>query len=355
MNERLPCTDFVNKNSQLPSVAVVILNWNGKSYLEKFLPSVVASTYKNTRIIVVDNASTDTSVLFLKEHYPKIERIINPVNEGFAKGYNSALKKVEADYYVLLNSDVEVTAGWIEPMIKLMEQYPNIAACQPKVLSFGNKQQFEYAGAAGGWMDCLGYPFARGRVLDYCEEDLGQYDNASPCSWASGAALFVKAKLYHQAGGLDEYFFAHQEEIDFCWRLQLNGYDVYCEPLSIVYHVGGGSLPKTSKTKTYLNFRNNLIMLYKNMAFKEKIWKLPLRLFLDIAAGAKHLFAGEAGHFVAIGKAWLHFIRWIILHQHRSLFPNKIIQKKDGRFPGSIIWDYYVKKKRRFSEIVGDK
>ncbi|MEO7265771.1 MAG: glycosyltransferase family 2 protein [Ferruginibacter sp.] len=355
MNQIAPDADLRTSESIFPSVAVVILNWNGKNFLQQFLPSVLSSTYKYKRVIVADNASTDDSVLFIKEHFPMVEIIINPVNEGFAKGYNSALKKIESDYYVLLNNDVEVSAGWIEPIVKLMEQDKNIAACQPKILSYADKNKFEYAGAGGGWIDNLGYPFARGRVLDYCEDDHGQYDEAKPCFWASGAALFVKAHLFHKAGGLDEYFFAHQEEIDFCWRLQLNGYIVFCEPASVVYHVGGGSLHKSNSNKTYLNFRNNLIMLYKNMPLQEKPWKLPLRWLLDVVAAFKHLFAGDGAHFIAVGKAWCHFFSWIFLHQHKSVFAQERMPINHGRYNGSIIRDYYLKKKKRFSEIVRNK
>ncbi|WP_462220674.1 glycosyltransferase family 2 protein, partial [Ferruginibacter sp.] len=246
---------------QSPSVAIVILNWNGRKFLEQFLPSVIASVYDNKKIIVADNASTDDSVIFLQQQYPQIEILQNSSNEGFAKGYNTALKQVQSDYYILLNSDVEVTPGWITPVIDLMESDTTIAACQPKLLAYNYKNQFEYAGACGGWIDKFGYPFSRGRVFDICEDDKGQYNNAAQCFWASGAALFVKASVYHELGGLDEYFFAHQEEIDFCWRLQLAGYKVYVQPASEVYHVGGGTLAKGSSKKTYLNFRNNLIML----------------------------------------------------------------------------------------------
>ena len=221
----------------VPSVAIVILNWNGKNFLEQFLPSVLSSVYENKRVIVADNASTDDSVAFVKANFPEVEIIINNSNEGFAKGYNTALKQVQSDYYVLLNSDVEVTANWITPVIELMESDAAITACQPKLLAYKNKSLFEYAGASGGWLDTFGYPFSRGRVFDVCEEDKGQYNDAQPCFWASGAALFVKASAYHEMGGLDEYFFAHQEEIDLCWRMQLAGYKVYVQPASVVYHV----------------------------------------------------------------------------------------------------------------------
>jgi GT2 family glycosyltransferase len=339
----------------IPSVAVVILNWNGKNFLQKFLPSVTSSTYSNVQIIVADNASTDDSIVFLQQQYPNIKIIENQTNEGFAKGYNIALKKVTADYFVLLNSDVEVTPNWIEPIINLMEADKTIAACQPKILSQENKSQFEYAGASGGWIDRFGYPFARGRVLENIEIDNGQYNEAQPCFWATGAALFVRAKVYEQLGGLDEYFFAHQEEIDFCWRMQLSGYKIYVEPASIVYHVGGGTLPKGNSKKTYLNFRNNLIMLYKNSSGFSLFFTMYIRFGLDAIAAYKALFTGDIGYFFAVIKAHFHFISWLLFHQQKSLFVKNGNKNVVGKFNGSILWQYYIKRKKTFLEIVGHK
>lgn len=339
----------------LPSVAVVILNWNGKTYLEKFLPSLLSSSYPNKKIIVTDNASTDESVGWLNRHYPQIEVLCHENNEGFAKGYNAAFKKIKSDYYVLLNSDVEVTPGWIEPIIELMESDTTIAACQPKVLSFNNKKLFEYAGAAGGWIDYLGYPFSRGRLFDDLEEDKGQYDTAVPCFWASGAALFVKADKYHEVKGLDEYFFAHQEEIDFCWRLQLAGYKVYVQPASVVYHIGGGTLPIGNKRKVYLNFRNNMIMIIKNLPFAEAVWKIPLRVVLDAVAAWKELLLGNVNYFFAIAKAHFAAAAWLFFHRGKSIFP---VSKKDrlfGWYKGAVVWQYFIKKKKAFSEIISGK
>jgi len=253
----------------LPKVAVVILNWNGRNFLEQFLPSVVRSTYSNHVIIIADNNSADDSIDFLKIHYPGIRIIQNAGNWGFAKGYNEALRQIESEYYVLLNSDVEVSPGWLEPMVELLENNPAIAACQPKILSFLKRNLFEYAGAAGGWMDKYGYPFCKGRIFDLCEEDHGQYDQAEPIFWATGAALFIRSSSFHEQKGLDEYFFAHQEEIDLCWRIQLSGGKIYSCPSSVVYHVGGGTLQKGNSKKTFLNFRNNLIMLAKNWPSKK--------------------------------------------------------------------------------------
>jgi GT2 family glycosyltransferase len=338
-----------------PSVAIVILNWNGRNFLELFLPSVVVSSYVNKRVIVVDNASTDDSMNFLQQNYPQVETIQHSSNEGFAKGYNIGLKKVESDYYVLLNSDVEVTANWIEPIIKLMESDDSIAVCQPKILSYSNKDQFEYAGACGGWLDSLGYPFMRGRIFDVLEKDHHQYDNAQACFWASGAAFFVRSKLYHESGGLDEYFFAHQEEIDLCWRLQLAGYKIYVQPESIVYHVGGGTLPMGNNRKVFLNFRNNLITLTKNLPPITALWKIPARILLDWIAAFMGLFKGEVGYFIAIIKAHLHFIKWFLFKRRISVFAIKKMGKPLGWYHGSLVWEYFIKKKRTFSEIVGNK
>jgi GT2 family glycosyltransferase len=348
-------SDQDNRNILMPLVAVVILNWNGKKYLQQFLPALLASSYPNKKIIVADNASTDDSVNYVCANFPLVEVICNTSNEGFAKGYNTALKKVQADYYVLLNSDVEVTPGWIEPVIDLLQSDATIGACQPKIKSYADRTHFEYAGACGGWLDEFGYPFSRGRVFDFTEEDTGQYENAAPCFWASGAALFVRPQLYHQLGGLDEYFFAHQEEIDFCWRLQLAGYKVYVEPKSVVYHIGGGTLPKANNLKVFLNFRNNLIMLAKNLSFAECIWRLPVRMMLDVVAAWKGLLGGSGGYFIAITRAHLHFIKWCLFDKKRSVFPVSKTGTVQGLYKGSAVWEHFVKKKTRFSEIVPGK
>ncbi len=340
---------------KMPLVSIVILNWNGKAFLQQFLPFVLAATYSNKRVIVADNASTDDSIVFLQSHFPEVEILVNNSNEGFAKGYNTALKQVESDYYVLLNNDVEVTPGWIEPVIALMESDVNIAGCQPKIRSYQNRQLFEYAGAGGGWIDALGYPFARGRVFDAVEADQGQYDDAQPCFWASGAALFVKADLYHRLSGLDEYFFAHQEEIDFCWRLQLAGYKVYVQPASVVYHVGGGTLKTENNFKTFLNFRNNLVMLAKNLPFSTAIYTIVPRLMLDGIAAWKGLFEGSPGFFGAIVKSHVQFVKWLIWDQKKSIFPVSRKGQVNGRYKGSIVWQFFIKKKKSFSEINRNK
>jgi hypothetical protein len=338
--------------TSFPSVAVVILNWNGKRYLEQFLPSVLTTTYPAYRLIVADNASTDDSLLFLAEQYPQIEILRLPVNYGFARGYNEALRGVEADYYLLLNSDVEVTPGWIEPMVELLEQEPRAAACQPKIRAWRNRDLFEYAGAAGGWLDAYGYPFARGRVFDVCEADTGQYDTVAEVFWASGAALLIRSSVYRSLGGFDDYFFAHQEEIDLCWRVQRAGFRVFCHPQSLVFHVGGGTLPRGNSRKTFLNFRNNLIMLAKNLPRSEKWWKIPARLALDEVSAVKGLVSGDAGYFWAIVKAHHAFLYWLLIGRRKGPALPRSTKRLEGYYRGNVVWDHFVKGRTRFSEIM---
>ena len=344
------------KHSSLlnPSVAIVILNWNGRKFLEQFLPSVMATTYPKARIVLADNASTDDSVAFVKEKYSAIEVIRLKENFGFAKGYNEALKQFNDDYFVLLNSDVEVQPGWVEPVIALMESDSQSGACQPKILQYDNKKLFEYAGASGGWLDSLGYPFARGRIFDVCEEDRGQYDTNEKIFWASGAAMFVRSKVYRKLGGLDEFFFAHQEEIDLCWRMQLMGYNVYCCPASVVYHVGGGTLPKGNSRKVFLNFRNNLVMLTKNMHGWEAFWKVGFRLILDDVSAMKSLLAGEGTYFMAVLRAHRAYFRWLFTAK-KPVRERKKGYRLNGYFRGSVVWRYFILKKKSFEEILGRK
>ena len=334
-----------------PKIAVVILNWNGRKYLEQFLPSVILHS-GSADIIVADNGSTDDSLDFLKISFPTVGILRLEKNYGFAKGYNEALKQVKADYYVLLNSDVEVTHNWLNPMAALLNSNSKIAACQPKVLSFHNKKMFEYAGAAGGWIDKYGYPFAKGRVFDVCEEDSGQYDNSEPIFWASGAAMFIRSNVFHEAKGFDEYFFAHQEEIDLCWRIQLEGHSIYSCPASIVYHVGGGTLPRGNSKKTWLNFRNNRIMLSKNLPWKRKLWVMPFRNLLDAISAWKGLLSGDGGYFIAVIKAHVSFIKWWLFHRRKSNFPLQKTGNLSGIFAGNVAWLHFAKKKRTFTEIV---
>jgi GT2 family glycosyltransferase len=336
-------------------VSIVILNWNGAKYLEQFLPSVLKGGFSDKEIIVADNASTDGSVSFLQLRYPQVKIIVLEKNYGFAEGYNEALKQVKSDYYILLNSDVEVTTNWIDPLFEMMEKNRVIAACQPKVLNYYNKEMFEYAGAAGGWIDYLGYPFARGRVFDHCETDFGQYDKEEAIFWASGAALFVRAEAFHEMNGFDNYFFAHMEEIDLCWRFQLAGYQVFACPGSVVYHVGGATLAKENSQKIFLNFRNNLIMLAKNLPLSQSAWKIPFRLFLDTLSAFKNLISGKRGYFVATIKAQIAFIKWVLFNQKCSVFPKNKRGSLKGWFKGSIVWGYFVSGKRTFAQIVKNK
>lgn len=319
------------------------------------MPYLKASTYDNFRIVVADNASTDGSVAYLRTHHPEITQVFNNTNEGFAKGYNSALKQVNADYYVLLNSDVEVTPGWIEPVIALMESDPAIAACQPKILSWHSKKQFEYAGAAGGWIDGLGYPFCRGRVFDVCEDDKGQYDDARPVFWASGCAFFVRSAVFHEMDGFDEFFFAHQEEVDLCWRMQWSGYRVYACPASVVYHVGGGTLPRGNPRKVYFNYRNSLVMLAKNYRLSEKCWKLPLRMLLDGVSAVQQLLKGNPVYFITVIRAHMHFYGWVFSAKKHRYRPARLNRQQRGIYKGSIVWQFFIKKRTLFSQIVDNK
>jgi GT2 family glycosyltransferase len=334
-------------------VAVVILNWNGKNFLKKFLPSVVSYNTSSAQLIVADNASTDDSIAFLKTNYPQINIIQNTTNGGFAKGYNDALQLVNAEYYVLLNSDVEVTPNWIEPIVTLMDLDKTIAACQPKIKSFTQRNHFEYAGAAGGFIDKYGYPFCRGRILDNVEEDKGQYDDDREIFWATGACLFIRANCFHQLKGFDEDFFAHMEEIDLCWRLKNIGYKImYCAD-STVYHVGGGTLNKLSPQKTFLNFRNNLMLLCKNHASQYFVIKLFIRFVLDGVAGVKFLLSGEFGHFVAVINAHFSFYASFrkTLQKRRELKQQIKQYTTTAVYLHSIIADYFLRGKKTFKEI----
>lgn len=338
----------------LPEVAIVILNWNGRKFLEQFLPSVLLSTYSNKKIIVADNFSTDDSVEFVTKNFPAVHVIRLAKNWGFTRGYNEALKQVKADYFVLLNSDVEVTPGWLEPMVNLLENDSTIAACQPKIRSYHDKKMFEYAGAAGGWLDKYGYPFSRGRVFEVCEEDHGQYDSIEPIFWASGASLFIRKSVFFEMKGFDEYLFAHQEEIDLCWRIQLAGYKIYACPASVVYHVGGGTLQRGNAKKTYLNFRNNHIVLNKNLPFSKKLWIVPIRFFLDIVSACKGLLSGDSGYFAAILKAHFAFFKWFLFYRKQSVFPVSRKGHLYGYLQKNIVWQFYAKRKKTFFKIVAE-
>ena len=316
------------------------------------MPSVLATAYENKEVIVADNGSTDGSVSFLEKQFPQVKLIRFNENKGFAKGYNMALEQVHADYYAIINSDIEVQPGWLTPIINLLEQNKLNAACQPKLLSYNNKKLFEYAGGAGGWLDSFGYPFARGRIFDVCEEDKGQYDTTERVFWVTGAAMVIRSKVFHEMKGFDEYFFAHQEEIDLCWRMQLAGYDLYCCPSSVVYHIGGGTLPRGNSLKTYLNFRNNQIMLYKNLSWSQKCWKIPFRIFLDSVSAWKGLLVGDGGYFLSILRAHFSFLKWILARQKQSVFPIKKGGKPTGLYKGNIVWEHFIKGKKYFSQLI---
>lgn len=332
-------------------VAVVILGWNGKKFLEQFLPSVTAHTSSQLcEIIVADNCSADGSVEFVKKNYPGIRVIQNTVNEGYARGYNEALKQVTAKYYVLLNQDIEVTAHWVERVIDAMERDETIAAAQPKLRYYYERNYFEYAGACGGYLDKYGYAFCRGRMFDTMEKDEGQYDDAKEIFWATGACLFVRSEVFWQAGALDNDFFAHQEEIDLCWRIKNKGYKIVCIPSAVVYHVVGGSLPQESPHKTFLNFRNNLMTMFKNLHASEVIWKIfVVRLALDgIAAIYSVVKNRNFNDLTAILKA--HFAFY-------AAIPKLIRKRKQIPHPSSVhltqvsvVWQYFVKGKKKYSD-----
>ena len=335
-----------------PSVAVVILNWNGRHFLQQFLPSVLASTYQPLKVYVADNGSNDDSLAFIKSAFPQVETIVLEKNLGFTGGYNAALQDVHEEYIVLLNSDIEVEPGWIEPAIQLFQKNENIACIQPKILQYANKELFEYAGAAGGWIDAFGYPFSRGRIFEVLEKDNHQYDDVAEIFWASGAAMFINRKVFIASGGFDPYFFAHQEEIDLCWRLQLAGYKIYYCPGSVVYHVGGGTLSKENPQKTFLNFRNNLIMLFKNLTGWKRMYVIFLRFLLDAISAWKNLLGGKPSYFKAVAKAHFSFFYWLLFNQNSSIFPTKRVGHPAGIYPGNIVWEHFVLGKKHFSEIV---
>lgn len=332
-----------------PKVAVVILNWNNKYFLQKFLPSIYNSQYRNVEFIVGDNASTDDSLLFIKDNYPLIRIIQNDKNYGFAAGYNKILERVDADYFVLLNSDVEPAPNWIEPVITMMER-KNYAVAQPKILSFHKKECFEHAGAAGGFIDRFGYPFCQGRIMHITEEDTGQYNKEREIFWATGAAFFIKSDIWKKAGGFDEDFFAHMEEIDLCWRIKKLGYKIgYC-PSSVVYHVGGGTLNSNNPQKTYLNFRNNLVMLQKNLRLTHAIWIIFVRFWLDLLALFAFVFQGKWKDAWAISRAHQYFCIHFFKNMKKR---NKVspTENKSGVYKKSIIWSFYVKKVHKFSNL----
>ncbi|MGY8980025.1 MAG: glycosyltransferase family 2 protein [Flavobacteriales bacterium] len=336
--------------TQKINTAIIILNWNGIDLLKKFLPTLIAKS-KNANIYIADNASTDNSIKFLEDNYTSIKILQNKTNCGFAGGYNLALSNLHEEFFILINSDIEVTDNWISPIIELLKKDEFISACQPKILDYNNKEKFEYAGASGGFIDFLGYPFCRGRIFNHIENDFNQYEDIKEVFWASGACLFIRSKHFNEVNGFDNDFFAHQEEIDLCWRLKNLGYKVMVNPESIVYHVGGGTLNSSSPFKTYLNFRNNLFMLFKNLHILSLFSVLFLRLFLDGIA-ALSLLTKKKGlmHLLAVLRA--HFSFYLSLPsliKKRSLIKQK--NNLIGRFNFIILIKFYFKKIRKFSEL----
>ena len=333
-------------------VAVVILNYNGAAMLGKFLQSVVKYS-PGAEIVVADNASTDDSVDVVAKGFPIVRLIRLDRNYGFAEGYNKALEQVDAEYYLLLNSDVEVTDGWLEPLLSFMEETPGAVACQPKILAYNQKMHFEYAGAVGGFIDAYGYPYCRGRLFDTVEEDKGQYDDVCRVFWATGAAMMVRRDAFCNAGGFDARFFAHMEEVDLCWRMLARGGAIYVVPQSKVYHVGGATLDKSNPRKTFLNFRNNLLMLYKNLPDSELCSVMRMRAVLDYVAAVKFLLAGSPGDFKAVLRARREFKRLrgeykAVREQNLALAVVSAIKE---RATFALLWQYYVKGKKYFSQL----
>ena len=337
----------------MDKVAIVILNWNGRKMMEQYLPSVIAHSQGAT-IYVADNASTDDSLEWLHIYNNKVKTILLDQNYGFADGYNRALKQVEAEYYVLLNSDVEVTPHWLEPLIDYMDTHSDVAACQPKLLSFVDKTKFEYAGAAGGFIDRFGYPFCRGRLFDTIEADNGQYDQVTPVLWATGACFLIRSKDFWDVRGLDSRFFAHNEEIDLCWRLRIMGRKIVCLPDSVVYHLGGGTLPKGNPRKTFLNFRNNLTMLYKCLPDKDLQYVMRWRWVLDYLAAWQTLILNRNyGDFKAIYQARKAFKKWRkdFEDDRRRIQTERKETEIPERKKYSLLWQYYAKGKKHFSDL----
>ena len=338
----------------MEKVAIVILNWNGQAMMERYLPSVLNYSRDEAAVYVADNASTDQSMEMLRRQFPEVKLIQLEKNWGFAEGYNKALRQIDAEYYLLLNSDIKVTHHWLTPMVEYMDIHQDVAACQPKLLSIFDEDRFEYAGASGGYLDRLGYPFCRGRIFETVEADNGQYDYATDILWATGAALMIRAKDYWEAGGLDGRFFAHNEEIDLCWRLRIRGRRIVCLPESYVYHVGGGTLPKGNPMKTFLNFRNNLTMLYKCLPDEELKPVMRWRWWLDyLAAWEMLLLKRNVGDFKAIYRARRAFKRWRkdFEADRQAIQASRADKKIPEQRRFSLLWQYYVKGRKTFAQL----
>ena len=338
----------------MDKVAIVILNWNGASMLRQYLPSVLKHSCEEATVYVADNASTDDSVALLKNSFPSCRLVLLDKNWGFAEGYNLALSQIEAEYYLLLNSDIEVTPHWLTPMLRYMDTHAEVAACQPKLLSVFEKDRFEYSGASGGYLDRYGYPFCRGRIFETVEADDGQYDDVADVLWATGAALLIRARDYKAVGGLDARFFAHNEEIDMCWRLRIRGRRIVCVPQSKVYHVGGGTLPKANPMKTFYNFRNNLTMLYKCLPEAELKRVMRIRWFLDyLAAWEMLLLKRNMGDFKAVYRARRAFKRWRkdFADDRKAIQAGRLEKEIAEQRKFSLLWQYYVRGRKSFSAL----
>ncbi|TYP98306.1 hypothetical protein C7447_103479 [Tenacibaculum adriaticum] len=328
--------------------AIVILNWNGKKLLEEFLPSIVKHNSDTAEIYVADNASTDNSIAFLKEHFPTVKIVVNPENGGYAKGYNDALQHIDADIYCLINSDIEVTHNWLPPILNVFKENPNTAIIQPKLLDFKDKTKFEYAGAGGGFVDFFGYPYCRGRVFNHLETDEGQFNDITDIFWASGACFFIRSDVFHQLGGFDEDYFAHQEEIDLCWRAHNEGHNVKYVGTSTVYHVGGATLQETNPHKTYLNFRNSLLTVLKNVPSRYLFQTVFSRLVLDGIAGIKFFLELRPIHTWSILKAHLSFYKNLF----KFIKKRRALQRKpDYNKHTSVVWQYFVLGRKKFEDL----
>jgi len=330
------------------TVKIVILNWNGMAHLRRFLPGVVAAAPAGVGVVVADNGSTDGSVAWLTSEFPQVEQVLLDRNYGFAGGYNRALERVDADCYVLLNSDVETPPGWLEPLLDTLDRNPDVAAVAPKLLAWSDRGRFEYAGAAGGFIDYLGYPFCRGRILRYTESDGKQYDDARDVFWVTGAAFCCRAGVFHALGGFDADFFAHMEEIDLCWRMQLAGWRVRIVPQSTVYHLGGGTLAADSPRKVFFNHRNNLAMLYKCASPMQRTIVAAVRPLLDAAAACSYLLQGRAENFRAVFRAWREFLKWhgALSEKRRAIRGAKVCEPSDKIYRGSVILRYLFGRRR---------
>lgn len=340
-------------------VTIVILNWNGRKLLEQFLPSVMATRYDNFEVLVVDNASTDDSLSFLASNYPEIKTLPLDRNYGFTEGNNKALPLISTPYYVLLNNDVEVDPGWLAPLIEVLERDETVAAAQPKLLAFQDRGQFEYAGAAGGWIDWLGYPFNRGRLFEKTEKDTGQYETEAEIFWATGACILIRKSVTDRIGLFETDFFAHMEEIDFCWRARNYGYKIMYSPKGVAWHLGGGTLPKTNPHKTFLNARNSILAMIKNFPLSQLWYKLPIRLMLDGVWGMRCLIRGEFGNLWAIVRAhWAIFFRigyWWKRRKDTYRELGSIPGPDKGYYPHSIVWAHFAKGVQSFRDLPGMK